>query len=131
MINGFFDIEYRLEQLSKCVDPLVKLKEIVPWTSFRSELSKIHDKERKSRAGRKPYDTDLMFKILILQSLYNLSDEAMEYQVRTLSFMRFLNLAIEDSVPDARTIWLFREQLKEFKLVEKLFADFDRYLAES
>ena len=83
MINGFFDIEYRLEQLSKCVDPLVKLKEIVPWTSFRSELSKIHDKERKSTAGRKPYDTDLMFKILILQSLYNLSDEAMEYLVRT------------------------------------------------
>ena len=83
MINGFLDIEYRLEQLSKCGDPLVKLKEIVPWTSFRSELSKIHDKERKSTAGRKPYDTDLMFKILILQSLYNLSDEAMEYQVRT------------------------------------------------
>ena len=132
MINSFFDIEYRLEQLSKCGDPLVKLKEIVPWTSFRNELSRIHDKERKSKAGRKPYDTDLMFKILILQSLYNLSDEAMEYQIRDrLSFMRFLNLAIEDSVPDARTIWLFREQLKEFKLVEKLFADFDRYLAES
>ena len=132
MINGFFDIEYRLEQLSKCGDPLVKLKEIVPWTSFRNELSKIHDKERKSTAGRKPYDTVLMFKILILQSLYNLSDEAMEYQVRDrLSFMRFLNLAIEDSVPDARTIWLFREQLKELKLVKKLFADFDRYLAES
>jgi IS5 family transposase len=132
MINGFFDIEYRLEQLSKCGDPLVKLKEIVPWASFRNELSKVHDKERKSTAGRKPYDTVLMFKILILQSLYNLSDEAMEYQVRDrLSFMRFLNLAIEDSVPDARTIWLFREQLKELKLVKKLFADFDRYLAES
>lgn len=132
MINGFFDIEYRLEQLSKCGDPLVKLKEIVPWASFRNELSKVHDKERKSTAGRKPYDTVLMFKILILQSLYNLSDEAMEYQVRDrLSFMRFLNLAIEDSVPDARTIWFFREQLKELKLVKKLFADFDRYLAES
>ncbi len=132
MINGFFDIEYRLEQLSKCGDPLVNLKEIVPWTSFRNELNKVHDKERKSTAGRKPYDTVLMFKILILQSLYNLSDEAMEYQVRDrLSFMRFLNLAIEDCVPDARTIWLFREQLKELKLVEKLFADFDRYLVES
>jgi len=132
MINGFFDIEYRLEQLSKCGDPLVKLKEIVPWTSFRNELNKVHDKERKSTAGRKPYDTVLMFKILILQSLYNLSDEAMEYQVRDrLSFMRFLDLAIEDYVPDARTIWLFREQLKELNLVEKLFADFDRYLAES
>lgn len=56
----------------------------------------------------------------------------MEYQIRDrLSFMRFLGLAIEDSVPDARTIWLFREQLKELKLVEKLFADFDRYLTES
>lgn len=132
MINGFFDIEYRLEQLSKCGDPLVKLKEIVPWTSFRNELNKVHDKERKSTAGRKPYDTVVMFKILILQSLYNLSDEAMEYQVRDrLSFMRFLDLAIEDCVPDARTIWFFREQLKELKLVEKLFADFDRYLAES
>ena len=96
MINGFFDIEYRLEQLSKCGDPLVKLKEIVPWTSFRNELSKIHEKERKSTAGRKPYDTVLMFKILILQSLYNLSDEAMEYQVRDrLSFMRFPTSAVK------------------------------------
>ena len=73
-----------------------------------------------------------MFKTLILQSLYNLSDEAMEYQVRDrLSFMRFLDLAIEDCVPDARTIWFFREHLKELKLVEKLFAGFGRYLAES
>ena len=54
MINGFFDIEYRLEQLSKCGDPLVKLKEIGPWTYFRNELHKVHDKERKSTAGRKP-----------------------------------------------------------------------------
>lgn len=132
MITGFFDIEDRLEQLNKCGDPLVKLKEIVPWNSFRNELSKIHDKERKSTAGRKPYSTILMFKILILQSLYNLSDEAMEFQVRDrLSFMRFLDLAIGDSVPDARTIWFFREQLKEHKFVEKLFIDFDRYLAEN
>ena len=132
MINGFFDIDDRLEQLSKCGDPLVKLKEIVPWDSFRNELSKVHDKERKNSAGRKPYDTILMFKILIVQSLYNLSDEAMEYQVRDrLSFMRFLELSIGDRVPDARTIWLFREQLKELKLVEKLFSDFESYLAES
>jgi len=132
MINGFIDIDDRLEQLSKCGDPLVKLKAIVPWSSFRNELSKVHDKERKNSAGRKPYDTVLMFKILILQSLYNLSDEAMEYQVRDrLSFMRFLELSIGENVPDERTIWLFREQLKELKLVEKLFSDFDNYLAAS
>ena len=132
MINGFFDIDDRLKQLSKCGDPLVHLKEIVSWESFRFELSKIHDKERKSAAGRKPYDVVLMFKILILQSLYNLRDEAMEFQVKNrLSFMRFLGLTIGDSVPDAKTIWLFREQLKELNLVEKLFADFNRYLAEN
>ena len=131
MINGFFDIDDRLEQLSKCGDPLVKLKEIVPWTSFYGELNKVREKERKSSAGRKPYDTVLMFKILIIQSLYNLGDDAMEFQIRDrLSFMRFLDLAIGDNVPDARTIWLFREQLTELKLIEKLFADFDRYLAE-
>ena len=132
MINGFFDIEYRLEQLSKCGDPLVKLKEIVPWTSFRSELSKIHDKERKSTAGRKPYDTESY--VQDSYSAVSLQSERRSNGIPgkdRLSFMRFLNLAIEDSVPDARTIWLFREQLKEFKLVEKLFADFDRYLAES
>ncbi len=132
MINGFFDIDDGLEQLSKCGDPLVKLKEIVPFESFRNELSKVHDKERKNTAGRKPYDVVLMFKILILQSLYNLSDEAMEFQVKDrLSFMRFLGLFIGDSVPDARTIWLFREQLKELKLVDKLFSAFNRYLAEN
>jgi len=131
MINGFFDIDDRLEQLSKCGDPLVKLKEIVPWTSFYGELNKVHEKERKSSAGRKSYDTVLMFKILIIQSLYNLGDDAMEFQIRDrLSFMRFLDLSIGDRVPDARTIWLFKEYLKELKLVDKLFADFNRYLTE-
>lgn len=56
----------------------------------------------------------LMFKILILQSLYNLSDDATEIQILDrLSFMRFLGLGIGDRIPDAKTIWLFREQLKE------------------
>jgi len=72
-----------------------------------------------------------MFKILVLQSLYNLSDDAVEYQIRDrLSFMRFLGLGIGDRVPDAKTIWLFREQLGKAKLVKRLFRKFDRYLRE-
>ena len=65
--------------------------------------------ERKSNAGRKPYDTILKFKIVVLQSLHNLSDEQTEYLIRDrLSFMRFLDLDLEDPVPDATTIAMGR-----------------------
>ena len=79
----------------------------------------MHEKERKSNAGARPIDVVLMFKLLVLQQLHNLSDDRIEYQIRDrLSFMRFLGLQLEDRVPDAKTVWLFRERLKELKLVE-------------
>ena len=54
----------------------------------------------------------MMFKALVLQTLYTLSDDATEYQLKDrLSFMRFCGLALHDAVPDAKTIWLYREQL--------------------
>jgi transposase len=78
--------------------------------------------ERKSNAGRKPFDAVMMFKILVLQTLYNLGDEQVEYQLRDrLSFMRFLRLGLEDVVPDATTVWLFREALSRANLVKGLF----------
>lgn len=61
------------------------------------------DAEKKSRAGRKPFDAILMFRMLILQSLYNLSDEQIEYQVRDrMSFTRFLGLEFEDDITARR-----------------------------
>ena len=102
MIKGLFDIEFRLEDLTRNGDPLVRLNECVDWEVFRPELETIREKERKSPAGRKPFDVVLMFKVMVLQSLYNLSDDAVGYQVRDrLSFMRFLGLTIGDRVPDA------------------------------
>ena len=71
-----------------------------------------------------------MFKILVLQQLNNLSDDRIEYQIRDrISFMHFLRLGFEDRVPDSKTVWLFREHLKEFKLIEVLFARFHQQLA--
>jgi IS5 family transposase len=68
--------------------------------------------------------------MLVLQALNNLSDEQVEYQVRDrLSFSRFLGLGIEDSIPDATTLWLFREKLAKAGLIEKLFERFDQHLA--
>ncbi len=101
------------------------------WKLFRNLLEPVQDKERKSSAGRKAFDVVLMFKVLILQSLYNLSDEQTEFQIwDRLSFMRFLDLSLGDAVPDAKTLWLFREQLTETRLIEKAFGQFDMFLRE-
>jgi len=64
----------------------------------------------------------LMFKLLILQRIHNLADERLEFQVTDhLSFMRFLGLEFGGSIPNARTVWVFREELKEQGLVDSLF----------
>jgi IS5 family transposase len=119
---GFFDFEERCEQLNKLGDPLERLREVIDWGEFRAILRKVREKDRKDNSGRRPWDEVLMFKVLVLQSLYNLSDDQTEYQIRDrISFMRFLGLGLGDRVPDAKTIWLFRNQLAERKLMKKLF----------
>lgn len=127
--QGFWDVEARQRKLAQKQDVLNQLNHLVPWETFRPMLMRIHEKPRKSNAGRKPTDALLLFKMLVLQKLYNISDEALEYQVNDrLSFMQFLGLGLEDTVPDATTVWLFREQLQQHSLVEELFEQFDHYL---
>ena len=112
---------------------MVEIDAAVPWEEFRPALERIWrkpDAERKSRAGRKSMDAVLMFKTLVLSALYNLSDDQIEYQVRDrLSFMRFPGLGLEDRVPDAKTVWLYREALAQAGKVQELFKQFDGYLA--
>ena len=131
--TGFFDLERRLDALSAKGDPLETIKTTVPWETFRADIEAVTEtkpEERKSNAGRKPYDAILKFKIVVLQSLYNLSDEQTEFMIRDrLSFMRFLDLGLEDTVPDATTLWLFREALVEAKLIDTLFDRFGQHLA--
>ena len=130
--KGFFDVERRLEAISALGDPLETIKKIVPWEDFRTDIEAVTEtkpEERKSNAGRKPYDTILKFKIMVLQSLHNLSDDRTEYLIRDrISFMRFLDLELEDPVPDATTIWLFREALAQAGLIDKLFERFGQHL---
>jgi IS5 family transposase len=127
---GFFDIAERADKLTRMGDPLVGLNERIDWEAFRADLGRVYEKPRKSNAGAKPIDVVLMFKVLVLQQLHNLSDDRIEYQIRDrLSFMRFLRLQFEDRVPDAKTVWLFRERLKHAGLVDVLFARFHEQLA--
>lgn len=120
--KGLFDEEFRLHKLSAQKDPLVKLKERIHFDNFRPLLEEAFNKEEKGVGGARPYDYVLMFKILLLQRYYNISDDKMEFQILDrLSFMRFLGLGLADKVPDAKTIWLFRERLTRQGLAEKLF----------
>lgn len=122
---GFFDQDIRLSKLSQLGDPLEKLNAGVDFEKFRTLLENNFCKLPKGPGGRPPYDYILMFKILILQRYYNLSDEQVEYQINDrMSFMRFLDLTIADDIPDSRTVWLFREQLVDLGLVEQLFEVF-------
>ena len=129
---GFFDANKRLSVLSAKGDPLVGISALVPWETLRDDIEAVvltADEARKSSAGRKPIDALVLFRMLVLQSLYNLSDEQIEYQVRDrLSFTRFLGLGIEDNIPDGTTLWLFREKLAKAGLIDKLFERFGQHL---
>src|ERR1700747_901814 len=109
--TGFFDIDERLRELSAKGDGLERLN---------------------SLGGFGPV---LMFKALILQASHSLSDERTEYLIKDrLSFMRFLGLGLADAVPDANTIWTFREALTRARLygkpaIEVLFARFEGALS--
>ena len=128
---GFFDLSDRYASLDAKKDPLVEINAVVPWEEFRPMLERVWrkpDADRKSRAGRKPMDAVLMFKALVLSALYNLSDDQIEYQVRDrLSFMRFLGLGLGDRVPDARTVWLYREA--RAGMMEEVFGLVDSHQA--
>jgi len=128
--RGFFDEYEQLEKLSKLKDPLEKLNSKINFELFRESLNSIYKKtDAKSTAGAKPYDYVLMFKIIILQRLYNLSDEQMEFQLNDrLSFKRFTGLEFSHKVPDTNTIWTFKEKLKENDNERKLFACFHKEL---
>lgn len=127
---SFFDLATRYQALSQHGDPLDALTVPVPWETFRPALEAVLCRSKRQKGGRPPFDAVLMFKILILQSLYNLSDDQTEYQIRDrLSFMRFLGLDLDHRIPDAKTIWLFRETLTQAQMVKTLFDQFEAYWA--
>jgi transposase, IS5 family len=126
---GFFDEEFKFERISKLGDPLERLNTAIEWDVFRYTLNKHLIKEAKGAGGRPPFDYVMMFKILILQEYFGLSDEQMEFQITDrFSFMRFLGLHSYDKVPDSNTIWTFRENLKEGNVVQELFERFGKEL---
>jgi len=129
--GGFFDADMRLQDISEQGDPLEKLDQHINWDIFRAILNDACSACEKdpSKGGRPPYDYVMMFKILVLQHLYNIADERTEFAIKDrLSFMRFLGLTLKDNVPDEKTIWLFRETLTQRGAIRRLFKKFNKHL---
>lgn len=129
---GLFSSDERLHRLEDLGDPLQILTQHIDFEFFRPLLEEeLYGDYDASRGGRPPYDVVQMFKLLVLGRLYNLSDEALEYQVTDrLSFQRFLGLNFSSRVPDAKTVWLFRDQLQQQGLVKALFEQMNAQLLE-
>jgi len=126
---GFFDVDDRLKRLSDMGDQLEAFGFAVDFEAFRPELVAALSYSNGSQGGRPPFDPVMMFKILVIQAANNLSDERAEFLINDrLSFMRFLGLSLSDRVPDARTIWLFRERLTKAVAINALFDRFDTAL---
>ena len=128
---GLFDDHFLLEKLTKLGDPLQKLAKYIDWKVFESCINKAFMDEVRdlSKGGRPPFDKLLLFKSLLIQSLHNLSDDQLEYQINDrASFKRFLGLKKSDKVPDSKTFWSFREQLIGKNVIHGLFKTFNENL---
>jgi len=123
--RGLFDATHRLEELHEMGDPLARLDHVVDWSAFSPVFNRLNKPAPKAPGGRPAYLPLLMFKALIIQSLYNLSDEQLEFQITDrFSFKHFLGLSDADKSPDAKTFWAFRERLSNLGVVELLFETF-------
>ena len=129
--RGFFDVDHRLEELSAHGDPLERVSTSVDFEVFQPTLEAVLKRSDRSKGGRPPMDPVMMLKVLLLQSLYGLSDQQAELQIKDrLSFQRFLGLMLTDKVPDYSTVGRFREALIEAGALKALFDQFDALLRE-
>ena len=118
--------------MSDLGDQLETFSRLIDFEVFRAELETALSRSDGAKGGHPPYDSVLMFKILIIQTINNLNDERAEFLINDRhSFMRFLGLGLNDRVPYARTIWLFREQLTPANAIDALLGRFDQLLKDA
>lgn len=130
-IGGLFTHLDRRERSGQTVTPLDKLAKTIDFEMFREVLEEYVPSKVSGQGGRPPFDALFMFKVLVLQHYYGLSDEKAEFEIldRT-SFQRFLGIEAEGRIPDRTTIWLFKEKLGE-EGAQRLFEHLGDRLSEA
>lgn len=117
----------RKKQKQPKKDFLAEIDQYVDWSIYRRPLEKSF---KQSAYGPNRYDVLLMFRMILLQNWYGLSDRELEEQVGDrLSFRRFLGLSVSDLVPDETTVSLFRTHLTNTGLYDWLFERMQQDLA--
>ncbi len=125
--TGQLSLADSLINAHKAIEELDELHNLIDWQTIEQTLRHVHSSER----GESAFHPVIMFKVLLLQKLYNLSDPAMEKQLaRDLLFRRFVGLSLTDDVPDHSTIWRYHKHLGELRLIEPLFNQINEQLAQ-
>lgn len=128
--ESLFAAEEREAKLDRLGDVLKEMEKPIDFKALAAEIDRAAPRPGRERGGRPPFPTELMVRAFILQTLYGLSDEQMEFQVLDrLSFQRFLGLRRSSQVPDRTTFWTFREPLTAAQAGEALFEAVNRQLA--
>jgi hypothetical protein len=125
---SLFAGEERSAKRERLGDPLQVLNRHIDFAALAKAVNAKRMIGDAGRGGRPPYPTELMIRLLVVQNLYNLSDDAMEYQLLDrASFQRFAGLEQSGRVPDAKTLWVWRERLKK----QDLCGSVESYLRET
>lgn len=126
---GLFDYSNRMAKLGEVSSPLEKLDARINWEMFRPLLDEIFQREALGPGGRPSFDRVMMFKVVVLQRYYNLSEDQAEFQINDrLTFQKFIGITLAEDVPDKNTIWDFKEKLRANGGIEKLFKLFEQHL---
>jgi len=121
-----FALQERYNNIKKLGDRLEEFATLIDWGSFRQVVGDIYNNTTE-QGGRPNMDIVLMVKMLVLQSMYNLSDPELERQVNDrISFMKFLGFP--EKIPDQTTVWYFRERLAKTGKDEAIWNELQRQL---
>ena len=129
--KSFQDEPKRVSKLKNKKPVPTCLSELIPCKAFRLLLEKGYDQDCKSNASRKRIDPLILFKMLVLQKVFNLIDEEVEFQANDRrTFKEFISLGIMNDIPDATKVVFFRQLLRKANAIDKLFKMFESYLRD-
>jgi IS5 family transposase len=129
--TSLFADQEREAKLNKLGDALRVMEQHVDFAALAAEVDHAAPRPGRERGGRPPFPTELMVRVLLIQQLFNLSDEQMEFQLLDrLSFQRFVGLRASSQIPDRTTIWTFKERLIQAGASESIFEAVDKQLSK-
>lgn len=112
--DDLYLLRQRRAKLEGYVQTLAAMDALIDFSAMASAVDTACPRPDRRKGGRPPYATEVLVRMVFLQGLYNLSDEQCEHQVLDrLSFQRFCRLDGALNIPDARTLWAFRQRLAE------------------